>query len=56
MSDADPHATDAWDGEIRARLEDVQAGRVTPVPGADALRQIEADRSGIIGAPPEGPQ
>jgi putative addiction module component (TIGR02574 family) len=40
-SDADAAA--AWDEEIRTRLEDVRLGRVTPVPWAEALRQIEAD-------------
>jgi putative addiction module component (TIGR02574 family) len=40
-SDADAAA--AWDEEIRERLEDVRSGRVTPLPWAEALRQIEAD-------------
>ena len=44
--DTDPDAADAWDEEIRTRLEDVRAGRVTPIPWADALRQIEADADG----------
>ena len=43
MSDADPHAPDAWDEEIRTRLEDIRSGQVNPVPWAEALRQIEAD-------------
>ena len=42
-ADADADAADAWDEEIRTRLEDVRSGRVTPVPWAKALRQIEAD-------------
>jgi len=42
-ADADPDAAEAWDEEIRTRLEDVRSGRVTPVPWAEALRQIEAD-------------
>ena len=42
-ADADEGAAHAWDEEIRTRLEDVRSGRVTPVPWAEALRQIEAD-------------
>jgi hypothetical protein len=39
MSDTDE--PDAWDEEIRTRLEDVRGGRVTR-----SLRQIEADADG----------
>jgi putative addiction module component (TIGR02574 family) len=43
---SDTDVAEAWDEEIRTRLEDVRAGRVTPVPWAEALRQIEADADG----------
>ena len=46
-TDADPDAAEAWDEEIRTRLEDVRSGRVTPIPWAEALRQIEADDDGV---------
>jgi hypothetical protein len=44
---ADADAAEAWDEEIRTRLEDVRSGRVTPIPWAEALRQIEADDDGV---------
>jgi putative addiction module component (TIGR02574 family) len=37
---ADDDAAEAWDEEIRARLEEVRSGRVTPVPWEEARRQI----------------
>lgn len=37
---ADNDAAEAWDEEIRTRLEDVRRGRVTPVPWEEARRQI----------------
>jgi putative addiction module component (TIGR02574 family) len=42
-TDVDADAGAAWDGEIRARLDQVRSGQVTPVPWAEALRQIQAD-------------
>jgi putative addiction module component (TIGR02574 family) len=43
---ADADAAEAWDEEIRVRLEEVRAGKVTPVPWDEARRQIEADADG----------
>ena len=40
---ADDDAADAWDKEIRTRLDDVRIGRVTPVPWEEARRQIMED-------------
>jgi putative addiction module component (TIGR02574 family) len=40
---ADPDADAAWDAEIRQRLNDIQSGQVTPVPWAEARRQILDD-------------
>jgi putative addiction module component (TIGR02574 family) len=42
-TDPDPDADAAWADEIKARLDDVRAGRVTPVPWEEARRQIMAD-------------
>lgn len=42
----DAGADGAWADEIRTRVEDVQAGRVKPVPWADARAQILADDDG----------
>ena len=39
----DADAAAAWADEIAARLDDVHSGRVTPVPWAEARRQILAD-------------
>jgi putative addiction module component (TIGR02574 family) len=38
----------AWDAEIRERLEDLQTGRVQPIPWSEARRLIldDADESG----------
>ena len=36
----------AWSEEIRQRLEDVDAGRVTPIPWPEARRRIFAAASG----------
>jgi putative addiction module component (TIGR02574 family) len=41
--DPDPDADAAWADEIKARLDDVRAGRVAPVPWEEARRQILAD-------------
>jgi putative addiction module component (TIGR02574 family) len=43
---ADPDADAAWDEEIRQRLDDVRAGRATPVPWSEARRQILDDDAG----------
>ena len=40
---ADADAERAWDEEIRRRVEDVAAGRVTPLPWADARAAIASD-------------
>ena len=40
---ADDDAEVAWGEEIRTRLEDVRAGRDTPVPWEEARRQILDD-------------
>ncbi len=39
----DDDADAAWGEEIRKRLDDVAAGRVTPVPWADARAAILSD-------------
>jgi putative addiction module component (TIGR02574 family) len=45
----DPDADAAWADEIKARLEDVRSGRVTPVPWDEARRQILADDGDAAG-------
>jgi putative addiction module component (TIGR02574 family) len=30
-----------WEGEIRKRIDDVDSGRVKPVPGEDVLTRVE---------------
>jgi putative addiction module component (TIGR02574 family) len=47
--DPDPDADAAWADEIKARLEDVRSGRVTPVPWDEARRQILADDGDAAG-------
>ena len=39
-TDVDPDAEAAWSAEIRARLERVDSGRVTTIPGSEARRRI----------------
>ena len=46
---SDPDAAAAWADEILARLEDVRAGRGTPVPWADARSTILSDDDGDAG-------
>jgi len=41
--DDDPDAEDAWDDEIRQRLDEVQSGKVKPVTWEEALKQIMRD-------------
>lgn len=45
----DDGAEAAWAAEVRARLADLRAGRVTPVPWAEARQQILADDDGEAG-------
>jgi putative addiction module component (TIGR02574 family) len=30
-----------WEGEIRKRIDDVDSGRVKPIPGEDVLSRVE---------------
>jgi putative addiction module component (TIGR02574 family) len=46
---ADPDAEAAWAAEVATRLDDVRSGRVTPVPWAEARRQILADTDDDVG-------
>lgn len=47
--DPDADADAAWADEIKARLEDIRSGRVTPVPWDEARRQILADDGDAAG-------
>lgn len=47
--DTDPDAEQAWGDEVRRRLDDVAAGRVTPLPWADARAAILSDADGDAG-------
>ena len=54
LDDVDEAAEDveaAWSEEIRQRLEDVDAGVVTPIPWPEARRRILAAASGRREAP-----
>lgn len=42
-SGTDDRADEAWGEEVIRRIEDVQTGRVIPVPWAEARSQILAD-------------
>lgn len=44
--DDDADAETAWGDEIKTRLDDVRAGRVTPVAWEEARNQILADDDG----------
>ncbi len=44
--DDDADAETAWGDEIKTRLDDVRAGRVTPVAWEEARKQILADDDG----------
>ncbi len=45
----DADAGSAWGEEIKARLDDVRAGRETPVPWDEARKQMLADADGDHG-------
>ena len=42
----DPSAEEAWSQEIARRIEELDSGKVKPVPWADARRQIAAILNG----------
>jgi len=42
----DASAEDAWDEEIARRIEELDSGKVKPVPWAEARRQISAIHNG----------
>jgi putative addiction module component (TIGR02574 family) len=49
LDSLDPTDTEveaAWSEEIRMRIEDIQSGRVTPVPWSEARQQIASDDDG----------
>lgn len=41
-SDVDPDAEAAWASEIRARVNDLEAGRAKTIPWSEARRRIHA--------------
>ena len=42
----DPSAEEAWSQEIARRIEELDSGKVKPMPWADARRQISAILNG----------
>lgn len=42
--DEDSEIEQAWNDEIRHRLEELDAGLVTPIPAEEALAQVRARR------------
>lgn len=34
---------DAWSSEIRSRISDIESGRVTPIPSAEAWKMIDGE-------------
>ncbi|QEL15671.1 addiction module protein [Limnoglobus roseus] len=43
LDHADADAASAWSDEIRRRIDDLRSGRETPIPWAEARRQILED-------------
>ncbi|MBA3312200.1 MAG: addiction module protein [Planctomycetota bacterium] len=42
-------SSDAWDAEIRSRLDEWDRGQVTPIPWDDVRRQLREDASADAG-------
>lgn len=36
----EPEISDAWRVEVRQRLEELNSGKVTPIPGEDVMRRL----------------
>jgi len=46
---ADPGAQEAWDAEIKRRLNELDSGKVKSIPWAEARRRIAGDEHGSAG-------
>jgi putative addiction module component (TIGR02574 family) len=44
----DEDAEDAWDDEIKRRVDEIRSGRVKTVPGEQVSGRLEARRSGAV--------
>ena len=44
MPDVDPDQDPAWVAELERRIQSVESGAVTPIPWAEARKELEEDR------------